>query len=256
MADLKISQLNDGGNALGTDQLPINRAGVNFRISAASIAALSFTNVHGMQTAAQVNSHASMLGYDWELVGSAVVGASAGGESGYWAMDSGVDSGMSDRLDFTCLAKIKTFTTRFRLSPTSIATDNNAWVCFTPRSGITVDSPSLLFQLVPLCPVVGFKWRQTVDGPNWQLYSSPDSSGAPVTQVDTGVAVDTAWHEFSMVVSGGGTSVEFFIDGVSVGTISTHLPAPTTALSASLWNESISRAQTTGYWFQNLFWTE
>lgn len=40
MANLKISQLNDGNPAAVGDQLPINRAGTNFRVTAESIAAL------------------------------------------------------------------------------------------------------------------------------------------------------------------------------------------------------------------------
>jgi len=42
--DLKISQLNSGDPAQAADQIPINRAGVNFRITAGSISSLATAN--------------------------------------------------------------------------------------------------------------------------------------------------------------------------------------------------------------------
>ena len=44
MPDLKISQLNNGDPAQTADQIPINRAGVNFSITAGSIASLATAN--------------------------------------------------------------------------------------------------------------------------------------------------------------------------------------------------------------------
>ena len=44
MPDLKISQLNNGNPAQTNDQIPINRAGVNFSVTAGSIASLATTN--------------------------------------------------------------------------------------------------------------------------------------------------------------------------------------------------------------------
>jgi hypothetical protein len=44
MPDLKISQLNNGDPAQTNDQIPINRAGVNFSITAGSIASLATAN--------------------------------------------------------------------------------------------------------------------------------------------------------------------------------------------------------------------
>jgi hypothetical protein len=44
MPDLKISQLNNGDPAQTADQIPINRAGVNFSITAGSISSLATTN--------------------------------------------------------------------------------------------------------------------------------------------------------------------------------------------------------------------
>jgi hypothetical protein len=56
MPDLKISQLNNGDPAQSNDQIPINRAGVNFRLTAGSIAALSPpTTPAGSDTQVQFN---------------------------------------------------------------------------------------------------------------------------------------------------------------------------------------------------------
>ena len=44
MANQKISQLNDGNPAQAADQIPINRAGVNFSITAGSVASLATAN--------------------------------------------------------------------------------------------------------------------------------------------------------------------------------------------------------------------
>lgn len=44
MADLKISQLNNGDPAQAADQIPINRAGTNFSITAGSVASLATVN--------------------------------------------------------------------------------------------------------------------------------------------------------------------------------------------------------------------
>jgi hypothetical protein len=56
MPDLKISQLNNGDPAQSNDQVPVNRAGVNFSITAGSIAALSPpTTPAGSDTQVQFN---------------------------------------------------------------------------------------------------------------------------------------------------------------------------------------------------------
>ena len=44
------------------------------------------------------------------------------------------------------------------------------------------------------------------------------------TNVDTGIPIDTSWHVFEISVNDTNTSHEFYIDGVSVATITTNLP--------------------------------
>jgi len=55
------------------------------------------------------------------------------------------------------------------------------------------------------------------------------------TATDTGVAFDTDWHTFEIIVNGGNTSHAFYIDGTLVATNTTNLPdaslAPTVGTS-------------------------
>lgn len=55
---------------------------------------------------------------------------------------------------------------------------------------------------------------------NWLRVTS---TGGVKTSVNTGVAVDVSWFHFTIVVNSDNTSVEFFINGVSVGSSTTNL---------------------------------
>lgn len=69
---------------------------------------------------------------------------------------------------------------------------------------------------------VGFEYEDDQNGGRWQALCE---DGIGETSVDTGitVAVDT-WYYFEWEANAAGTSVEFFIDSVSVGTIATNIP--------------------------------
>lgn len=57
---------------------------------------------------------------------------------------------------------------------------------------------------------------------NWSMKTASNSAR---TTTDSGVAVvEDAWIKLKVVVNAAATSVEFFIDGVSVGTIATNIP--------------------------------
>lgn len=72
---------------------------------------------------------------------------------------------------------------------------------------------------------VGFRYSHGLNSGKW--LAECDSAGSTST-LDSGVtvAVDT-WYELELVVNGGGTSVEFFVNGSSVGTIATNIPTAT-----------------------------
>jgi hypothetical protein len=62
---------------------------------------------------------------------------------------------------------------------------------------------------------------------NWRIRTLQGGTG---TATDTGVAVDTNWNTFKIVVNSAATSVTFYINGVSVGTHTTNIPAGTSQL--------------------------
>ena len=68
---------------------------------------------------------------------------------------------------------------------------------------------------------VYFSYSDTINSGNWTL-NCIDATTA--TSTDSGVAVTTGWHKASCVINALGTSAEFFIDEVSIGTVATNLP--------------------------------
>ena len=69
---------------------------------------------------------------------------------------------------------------------------------------------------------ITFEYQDDQNGGRWQCIAE---DGVAETSVDTGVlVVASAWYFLEIVVNAAGTSVEFFIDKVSVGIITTNLP--------------------------------
>jgi len=69
---------------------------------------------------------------------------------------------------------------------------------------------------------VYFTYASTGATPNWYRFTG--NSGASITTTDSGTAATTNWVNLKIVINAAGTSAEFFIDDVSVGTNSTNLP--------------------------------
>jgi hypothetical protein len=68
----------------------------------------------------------------------------------------------------------------------------------------------------------------TIASPNWQCVTTVSSVRTLTT---TSVAVsNTAWQKFSIEINATGTSVEFYIDNVSVATHTTNIPTGTSQL--------------------------
>lgn len=70
-----------------------------------------------------------------------------------------------------------------------------------------------------------FKYDRSVST-NWLIRTAKDSV---ITSTTTSVTVATGWTKLKFVINAAATSVEFFINGVSVGTITTNIPQPTPA---------------------------
>lgn len=67
-----------------------------------------------------------------------------------------------------------------------------------------------------------FSYTDNVNSGNWQCNSTAASASA--TPISTSVAGATSYKNFQMTINAGGTSVEFFIDGASQGSIATNIP--------------------------------
>lgn len=66
-----------------------------------------------------------------------------------------------------------------------------------------------------------FHYDRAVTGDNWFCRTLKGGVG---TSVDSGVAVDTGWHTFRVVINHDATAAYFYIDGALVQTITTNIP--------------------------------
>ena len=72
-------------------------------------------------------------------------------------------------------------------------------------------------------PTDGIYFRyHRATGLNWLLGTANASTR---TNTDSGTAVDTSWVKLRTVVNNAGTSIEYFIDDVSQGSVTTNIPA-------------------------------
>lgn len=81
--------------------------------------------------------------------------------------------------------------------------------------------------------VIGFRYSTFAGDTHWQCYAS-DTAGHHII-VDSGVAIDhTLGHNFEVSQPTAGT-LEFYIDSVLVGTLTTTLPATSTLFQMNAW---------------------
>jgi len=76
---------------------------------------------------------------------------------------------------------------------------------------------------------ISFQYADNVNSGNWQIKCT--KQGVGTTTTNTSIAASTGYHKYQIVINAAGTSVEFFIDGVSAGTIATA-NIPSAAMSA------------------------
>lgn len=92
----------------------------------------------------------------------------------------------------------------------------NLYTAFVGMSS-TTQYPSA----VSVVNAVSFQYDSAINSGNWQLITKNTSVS---TTTNTSTAADTNWHNFQISINAAGTSVEFFIDGVSQGTHTTNIP--------------------------------
>lgn len=68
---------------------------------------------------------------------------------------------------------------------------------------------------------VYFSYAHGTNGGNWVLNATDASSNTPT---NSSTAADTSWHKFTIDINAAATSAEFFIDGVSQGTVASNIP--------------------------------
>lgn len=81
---------------------------------------------------------------------------------------------------------------------------------------------------------------------NWR---GQTTDGSGTSQTITTVAADTSYHKFEIIMNSGGTSVEFKIDGSSLGSLTTNIPTEG-GIPYFLINGT-NKAMTIDYWLMN-----
>ena len=70
---------------------------------------------------------------------------------------------------------------------------------------------------------VMFRYTDAVNGGRWEAVCV--AAGVETgSAVDTGITADLNYHTYEIVINAGATSVEFFIDGASVATVTANIP--------------------------------
>lgn len=97
---------------------------------------------------------------------------------------------------------------------------------------------------------VFFRYADDVNSGKW---AAACRSGATETSIDTGVTADTNWHRWEFVVDSAATEVEFFIDGTSVGTITSNIPTGGTSFLPGMIQKSVGTSgrnfHIDAYWY-------
>ena len=68
---------------------------------------------------------------------------------------------------------------------------------------------------------IGFQYDRAINGVNWHMATS---NGSAETETDSGTAMTADWVRLRFEVNQALTSVEYFIDGASVGTVTATIP--------------------------------
>lgn len=67
-----------------------------------------------------------------------------------------------------------------------------------------------------------FTYIDTLNSGQW--VGQTRTGGGTITSVSSSIAVTTGWTKLEMIINAAGTSVQFFVGGVSIGTSSTNIP--------------------------------
>lgn len=232
MSDLRISELTAATPPVAGDQIPINRGGTNFRLDAGDFLSLERTYE---QMSSQVLVRSDFLDPPGGLQAEGLIVAAGGGfvstptaaydftnHPGVWGLNTGTTA--AGRV-FVLSQFLEGFhvgvggITRHGCWYQSPAVASDAANRYALRSGFfSMTLPNTILQ------GIGFEAQDDENGGRWQAICHDGTE----TSVDTGVAVGTmTYFKLEFEVNAAGTSVEFFIDDVSVATIVTNIPTGT-----------------------------
>ena len=240
----KISQMTDGSPAQSGDEIPVVRGGANFRVSASSVAALAGGggggvlglwpgNWCGLSIQASdlgstfpgaVNTDPGQIGNGYPVV---IVQPTATVPRGAKIQSSSLSScsGIADQVNFLTPGIVRDWFMKGAIDGT---TDSRYWIGMTDTGFSSI--PTTMNSDTPAANVIAFRWDYATDGTTYKAVCQTDATHQTI--VDTGVTVVAdAIHLFEIVPQSGGSSIEFYIDGNLVATISTNVPANTTAMT-------------------------
>lgn len=81
-------------------------------------------------------------------------------------------------------------------------------------------------------------YQDNLNSGSWQLLTNDGST----TTVNSATAATTGWHNCQITINAAGTSVEGFMDGVSLGTSATHIPVGPGLGNPNLWIGGVTGA--------------
>lgn len=108
--------------------------------------------------------------------------------------------------------------------------------------GLTTNNSAMTDSDTPTGKYIGFQFSTGRGDTHWQCVSS---DGTTQNVVDSGVTPVANADNLFALVTGAGTSVDYYIDGVKVTTISTHLPLTSDGLRYSFFGRAITSTGTT-----------
>ena len=253
--DLKISALTSGNPAVGTDVLPIDRGGVNFSVTAASIAALAggstalvpgpTAGFHGWvaEPSTQPSAYSGTMCYNFSFNLNTDGGSNQGGLTAASGAAPCVLSCLANNspgafaimgyagLYSTAQLSVGSFGS-FQSTAALIQTTNSRWWhgLLSIASGHAPNNTDNAagFNLA------AFRYSTSAGDTNFQCVVS---DGATAVVHDSGVAADTAYHVFTIVQNATGHFL-FYIDGVLVFTSTVHEPTGNLSTNCSFTNIS------------------
>lgn len=243
MPSKPISGLNAGNPAQNGDLIPCDRSGANFKITAASIAALAagaasdpgVLHQWGGSRSQFGNQLASGFGLSnaasstWneptatEPVEVNIVSKTFGSDFTYIS-----DTG-SPTYAFS-VGSVRDYQTRVK---TLFSTTVRYWFGFAFEANFASQDMN---HNIPTVPAVAFRYSSDAGDANWKCVTF---DGGTSHVVDSGVAIDTSVsHVFRIATEDGGVTFKFYIDGNQVASMSADLPAASVTMNPVVWMDN------------------